>query len=49
MVYKKLIGLVFAGGLAFSAAAGEVVIRVAPPVAVVETRGAMPGPGLCVD
>jgi len=45
VVYKRLIGLVFAGGLAFSAAMAEVVVRVAPPVAVVETRGMAPGPG----
>jgi hypothetical protein len=45
MFYKRLIGLVFAGGLTFSAAMAEVVVRVAPPVAVVETRGVAPGAG----
>jgi hypothetical protein len=41
MFHKRLIGVIFAGALAFSAAA-QVVIRVAPPVPVVETRGARP-------
>jgi len=41
MFHKRLIGIVFAGALAFSAAA-QVVIRVAPPVAVVENRGTPP-------
>jgi hypothetical protein len=45
VVYKRMIGLVFAGGLTFSAAMAEVVVRIAPPVAVVETRGVAPGPG----
>ena len=31
MVLKRVIGLVFAGGLAFSAMAAEVVVRIAPP------------------
>ena len=44
MVYKRLIGLVFAGGLTYGAAMAEVVVRVAPPIAVVETRGPAPGP-----
>src|ERR1700722_11962794 len=45
MLRKGLLGLVFASALTFSAAAGEIVVRVAPPVAVVETRGVAPGPG----
>ena len=45
MFPRRLIGFVFAGALTFSAAAGEVLVRVAPPVAVVETRGVAPGPG----
>ena len=31
MILKRLIGLVFAGALAFSAAAAEIVVRIAPP------------------
>ncbi len=31
MVLKRLIGLVFAGALVFSAAAADVVVRIAPP------------------
>src|ERR1035441_8798075 len=39
MILKRAIGLVFAGALAFSAMAAEIVIRVAPPRMVVERRG----------
>jgi hypothetical protein len=39
---KRLIGLVFAGALVFSAAA-EVVVRIAPPHAVMERRAPSPG------
>jgi hypothetical protein len=42
MVLKRLIGLVFAGALAFSAAAADVVVRIAPPRIVVEKRGPPP-------
>jgi hypothetical protein len=42
MVLKRLIGLAFAGALAFSAAAAD--IRIAPPRAVVERRAPSPGP-----
>jgi len=42
MFFKRLIGVVFVGALAFSAASAEVVVRVAPPHAVVETRGPRP-------
>lgn len=45
MVLKRLIGLVFAGGLVFSAAAADVSIRIAPPRVVVQTRDRSPGPG----
>jgi len=38
MFRKGLIGFVFASALAFSAAAADVVIRVAPPREIVETR-----------
>ena len=38
MGLKRLIGLVFAGALAFSAAAADIVIRIAPPHAVIERR-----------
>ena len=39
---KRVIGLVFAGALAFSAVAADVIVRVAPPRIVVEHRGAPP-------
>ncbi len=42
MVLRRLIGLVFAGGLVFSAAAADVIVRVAPPRIVVEKRGPRP-------
>ena len=45
MVTKRLIGLVFVGALAVIPAAAEVVIRIAPPRAVVERRMVAPGPG----
>jgi hypothetical protein len=45
MLRKGLLGLVFASALTFSAAAAEVVVRVAPPAAIVESRGVAPGPG----
>jgi WXXGXW repeat (2 copies) len=43
MVLKRLIGLVFAGALAFSSVAmAEVVVRIGPPHAVRENRGRRP-------
>jgi hypothetical protein len=42
MAYKRLIGFVFAGALAFSAMAASVVVHVAPPRAVVERRSPPP-------
>ena len=42
MILKRLIGLVFAGALAFTAAAADVVIRIAPPRAVIERRAPQP-------
>ena len=42
MNFKRLIGLVFAGALVFSAAAADVVVRVAPPRAVRERRSPRP-------
>jgi hypothetical protein len=42
MILKRVIGLVFAGALAFSAMAGEIVIRLAPPRMVIEKRGTPP-------
>jgi hypothetical protein len=39
---KRLIGLVFAGALVFSAAAAEIVVRIAPPRVLVEKRGRAP-------
>ena len=38
MVLKRVIGLVFAGALAFSAVAADIVVRIAPPRAIVERR-----------
>lgn len=43
MLRKGLLSLVFAGALAFNAMA-EVVVKVGPPAAVVETRPVSPGP-----
>ena len=42
MVLKRLIGLVFAGALAFSATAADVVIRIAPPRVKIEKRPPAP-------
>jgi hypothetical protein len=43
MFRTRVIGPIFVTALTFSAAAAAVVVRVAPPAAVVETRGASPG------
>jgi hypothetical protein len=45
MVLKRVIGLIFAGGLIFSAAAADFVIRIAPPRVVAQRRDRAPGPG----
>jgi WXXGXW repeat (2 copies) len=46
MLRRGLMAIVFAGALAVSSAfAAEVVVRVAPPRPIVETRVAAPGPG----
>jgi|SRR5580658_7319328 hypothetical protein len=45
MLRKGLIALVFAGGLTLGTAFAEVIVKVAPPAAVVETRPAAPGTG----
>jgi hypothetical protein len=42
MVLKRLIGLVFAGALAFSAVAADIVVKIAPPRIVVEKRPPAP-------
>jgi hypothetical protein len=42
MVFKRMIGLVFAGGLLFSAAAADIVVRIGPPRNVSERRGRQP-------
>ena len=42
MLFKRLIGLVFAGALVFNAAAGEVVVRIGPPHAQHERRDRRP-------
>jgi len=38
MISKRLIGLVFAGAMAFTCTAAEIVVRIAPPRVVVERR-----------
>jgi len=45
MVFKRLIGLVFAGALAFSAVAADIVVKIAPPRVVVEKRPPAPSRG----
>ena len=42
MVFKRVIGLVFAGALAFSALGGDIVIRVRPPRVQTERREQRP-------
>jgi hypothetical protein len=42
MIFKRAIGLVFAGALAFSALAADIVVRIAPPRVLVERRGPPP-------
>jgi hypothetical protein len=44
MALTRLIGLVFAGALVFSAGAAEVMVGIAPPHAVIERRVSRPGP-----
>ena len=45
MFRKTLIGFALSGVLAVSGFAAEVIVRVAPPRPVYETRGPMPGRG----
>ena len=45
MVFKKLIGLTFAGAMIFSAAAADFVVRIAPPRVVVQRRDRPPARG----
>jgi len=42
MFKSRLIGLVFAGALAFSASAASVFVSIAPPRVIVENRGPRP-------
>jgi hypothetical protein len=42
MFIKGLIGLVFAGALAFNAMAADIVVRISPPRAVIERRAPRP-------
>jgi len=42
---KKILGLIFAGLMAGSTFAAVVVVTIAPPAAIVETRGPAPGAG----
>ena len=44
MFRNRFIGFVFAAALAFRASAADVVVHIAPPRDVVETRGPAPGP-----
>lgn len=45
MAFKRVIGLVFAGGLLFGAAAADIVVRIGPPRMMHERRDRAPGPG----
>jgi hypothetical protein len=45
MTKKILAGLILAAGLSVTASAEEVIVRVAPPHAIVERRGPAPGAG----
>jgi hypothetical protein len=45
MLRKSLLGMFAAAALSFSAFAADVVVRVAPPRAIVERRPVAPGPG----
>jgi len=47
MALKGLIGLIFAGALAFSATAAEIVVAIAPPHALVERRSPRPAATMC--
>ena len=40
---KRVMGLVFAGALAFSASAADIFVSVRPPHVIVEKRGVRPG------
>jgi hypothetical protein len=42
MFRSRLLGVILAGGLALQLGAQEVIVRTAPPRAIVETRGARP-------
>ena len=45
MLRKGLIGLFLAGGLTLGTGFAQVIVRVAPPAPIVETRPVVPGPG----
>ena len=45
MLGKKWLGLILAGGLAASAMAAEVYVRIGPPRPIAERRVMAPGPG----
>jgi hypothetical protein len=45
MLRKGLLGLIFAGLLTGGALAAEIVVKIAPPAPIVETRGVAPGAG----
>jgi hypothetical protein len=43
MLFKRLLGLIFAGAMVFSAAAADIFVRIAPPRLVIEKREHRPG------
>jgi hypothetical protein len=45
MFRSTLLGVVLAGGLAFQVSAADVVVKIAPPHAIVEKRGEPPEAG----
>ena len=45
MMFKRLIGLVFAGALVFSAAAADFFVTIKPPRQMSQRRDRAPGPG----
>jgi hypothetical protein len=42
MLSKRLIGLIFAGAMAFTCTAADIVVRIAPPRVLVERRSPPP-------
>jgi hypothetical protein len=44
MFRSKLLGVILAGGLAFQVSAADVIVKIAPPRAIIEKRGEAPSP-----